>query len=112
MLINGRCGLEVNWAMRLVVEISFGETPGKLVEKNSGRRVSGSWDSSSKVDCGAKSVQVNEWSREGMAMNIKRVPGQMCRWLGDRAKVSSEVADANSGGMWNSHHCVSMYSCW
>ena len=42
MLIRGRCGLEVNWATRFMVDIKFGETPGKLVVKNGGRRVSGS----------------------------------------------------------------------
>ena len=32
-------------------------------------------------------------------MNMKRVPGQMWRWRGERAKVLSEVAEAKSGGM-------------
>jgi len=56
---------------------------------------------------GAKRVHVKDLSRDGMAMNMNSPPGQMWRWFGDILK--SPLGD---GGIRNSHHKVSMYSCW
>ena len=53
-------------------------------------------------------MQVNDLSREGMAINMKEPPGHMWRWFGSMAKEESE----DLGGIQNSHHKVSMYSCW
>ena len=39
---------------------------------------------------GAKKVQVKDLSSEGIAMNMKEPPGQMCRWLGSMAKDESK----------------------
>ena len=81
----------------------LGETPGKFVEKYSGRRVEGEVERWVKVEDGAKSVQVKVWEEEGMAMNIWSEPGQMWRWWGEMANALVEEA-----GIWNSHHSVSM----
>ena len=43
-------------------------------------------------------------------MNMNSPPGQMCKWLGDRRKPPPSTLDR--GGIWNSHHNVSIYSCW
>lgn len=40
---------------------------------------------------GAKSVQVNDWSSEGMAMNMEEPPGHMCRWFGSMANAEPET---------------------
>lgn len=53
----------------------------------------------------------------GMAINIKSLPGQMCRWFGDMRNLALGSPFSSSsltarGGRWNSHHSVSMYSCW
>ena len=106
MVMSGRWGFLVNWVMRSEGSMSSGDTPGKLAAKKLGSSVFGSWERVSNVDCGAKSVHVKDLSRDGIAMNMKCVPGQMWRWFGDMAK--SELL----GWMWNSHHRVSMYSCW
>ncbi len=82
-------------------------TPGKYSLKNFGRFSGGSEESVAKWTAGAKSVQVKDLSREGMAMNMKEPAGQMCRWLGEIAKSEEAV-----GWMRNSHQSVSMYSCW
>ena len=41
---------------------------------------------SAKCSEGAKSVHVKDLSSEGIAMNIKEPPGQMCKWFGEIAK--------------------------
>ena len=115
MLMRGRCGLLVNWSRRSDGEMSSGLTPGKLVAKKVGRAVLGEDSREEKVEEGAKRVQVKERSSEGMAMNMKEPPGQMCKWFGEMAKVgegSEREAGGGTGGIWNSHQRVSMYSCW
>lgn len=84
-----------------------GQTPGKFCSKKRRRVVVGAAASSAKQVEGAKRVQVKDLSSEGIAMNMNSPPGQMCRWFEDILK--SPVRD---GGIWNSHHSVSIYSCW
>ena len=79
--------------------------------------VEGEAESCLNVSCGAKSVHVNDESREGIAMNMNVPPGQICKWFGEMAKDFSvlgarEEAGRDTAGIWNSHHKVSMYSCW
>ena len=88
-------------------EIRSGQTPGKFWAKNVRREGAGSLEREEKWEEGAKRVQVKDLSAEGMAMNMKEPPGQMCKWFGEMAKVPSAV-----GAMRNSHHSVSMYDCW
>ena len=85
--------------------------------KKGRRRDAGSLDRWVNVELGAKSVHVNDLSREGMAMNIREgPPGQICRWFGEMACLCISLGDEEKGsvegGMWNSHQRVSMYSCW
>ena len=89
-------------------EISSGQTPGKFLWKNLTSFCSGFSDMELKWLAGANRVQVNDLSSDGIAINMKEPPGQICRWFGSMAKDESE----DLGGMWNSHHNVSMYSCW
>ena len=57
-----------------------GVTPGNCVLKNWGRSEEGLLVRVEKREEGAKSVQVKEWSRLGIAMNIIDPAGQMWRW--------------------------------
>lgn len=100
-----------------------GTTPGKWVVKRSSRAVDGLDDEDEDDDVGgfcccwswvnsavgAKSVQVKERLREGMAMNMQEGAGQMWRWWGEMRKVGEIVGgEGGEGGMVNSHHSVSM----
>ena len=71
MFMRGRCGFDVNCETRPEVLMRSGETPGKCSEKKPGIELSGEVDSAVNVAEGAKSVQVKERSREGIAMNMK-----------------------------------------
>lgn len=57
-------------------------------------------------------------TRLGIAMNMNSLPGQMWRWFDEMAKSAlvTMPSGSSSGGdiwsIWNSHHRVSMYSCW
>ena len=108
MLMSGRCGFSENWATRSGVVMRSGHRPGKCSSKKGGSDVSGEADREAKVAEGANRVHVKERSSDGIAMNMKDVPGQMWRWCWDMANEES----AARGGMWNSHQSVSMYSCW
>lgn len=78
MDIRGRCGFELNWFKRACELMRSGKTPGKfIVKKVSSVEVSEErWV---KREGGANKVQVNDLSREGIAMNMNEPPGQMCR---------------------------------
>ncbi len=108
MDMRGRWGLSRNCVCKSDGEISSGQTPGKFLWKNFMSFCEGFSDMELKWLAGAKRVQVKDLSREGIAMNMKEPPGQMCRWFGSMAKEESD----RFGAMWNSHHRVSMYSCW
>ena len=93
-------------------------TPGKCLSKNAGT-VFGSLSSCSKSAEGRNSVHVKEPSRLGIAMNMKSFAGQICKWLGDMAHFEDSLESAIPGPLAdvvgkivNSHHSVSMYSCW
>lgn len=105
MFISGKCGFDENCSMRSDSLMSSGETPGKCSAKKDGTEVEGLLARRLNVEEGAKSVHVKERSREGIAMNMKEEPGQMCRWCGEMAK-----SPLGAAGMWNSHQSVSMYS--
>ena len=104
--------MDVNCSSRVSGAMRSGDMPGKCSAKKGRRRVEGEVDSRVKVEEGAKSVQVKEWSREGIAMNIRVCDGQMWRWLGEMANVGAGEVGSVEAGMWNSHHRVSIYSCW
>lgn len=107
MDIKGRWGFSRNCCNRSVALMRSGHTPGKLLAKNSARLLPGSRERDSKQAEGANRVQVKDLSLDGMAMNMKELPGHICKWLGEMAKDESEVR----GSMWNSHQRASMYSC-
>lgn len=103
-------------------------TPGKWVSKNEGSD-EGLFSRVAKWADGRKSVQVKDpsfqcqaisswrtWklTRLGMAMNMNSLPGQICKWCCDIRNSDSGilVSRFTHGGIVNSHHRVSMYSCW
>ena len=79
MLMRGRCGFSENCLIKSSFVINSGDTPGNFWSKNDGSDDSGSLFKEANVDEGAKSVHVKEWSSEGMAINMKELPGQMCK---------------------------------
>ena len=89
--MSGKWGLDVNWLIKSCSGIRAGVAPGKWVLKNWGRRRDGLLARVSKCEEGAKSVQVKEWSSDGIAMNIMEPAGQMCRWWGEMAKAELEL---------------------
>lgn len=110
MLISGKWGLFMNWEWSAWGEIRVGTTAGNLLVKRSTRpEVEGGefcFVRLLKRAVEPKRVQVKDLSSEGMAINIESPAGQMCRWFGEiRKSFSAE------GGIVNSHHNVSMYSC-
>jgi len=82
------------------------------VSKKAGSE-SGVVESCEKCVDGMKSVQVKDPSKLAMAMNMKSLPGQMCRWFGSMRNLEfgSSLGSTGLASMWNSHHRVSMYSC-
>ena len=79
MDIRGRWGFSVYCFCRSDVDIRSGQTPGKFAWKNLASFCSGFSDIDLKQLAGANRVQVNDLSSEGIAMNMKEPPGQICR---------------------------------
>lgn len=78
MDIKGRCGFELNWFRRACGVMRSGKTPGKFLMKKVSSVV-GLEERWVKREGGANKVQVNDLSREGIAINMNEPPGQMCR---------------------------------
>lgn len=69
----------LNWASRLFVGMSSGQTPGKFSAKNDSSSVAEDPERQAKQDVEANRVHVNDLSIDGIAINMKERPGQMCR---------------------------------
>lgn len=78
MDIRGRCGFDLNWFKRACGLMRSGNTPGKFIVKKVSS-VAESEERWVKREGGANKVQVNDLSREGIAMNMNEPPGQMWR---------------------------------
>lgn len=77
MLMSGRWGFS-SYCLRRSDSLIKDVTPGKLVSKK-GIKEDGSADKEAKCEAGRKRVQVKDLSRDGIAMNMYSLPGQMCR---------------------------------